>query len=202
MEPALAAGFFIGGSVLRFAHRLTRPALFTALGVGLGFSLTAVPNVELVTATIFLAGFILGPAKGLAVGAATECLYSLLNPYGLAAPPLLAAQVLSMAVTGLAGGLFWKKRPLKGRFLPLRLGLTGFVCTLLFDVLTTLSFIPINHFTGKQLAASVALGAWFYVVHLTGNTGIFSVLLPAVIRRADALGTADFQTMRRVEWDS
>lgn len=157
-------------------------SMFVALGVALGFALNRIPNVELVTSTIFLSGYLLGISKGLAVGVVTEVLYSVLNPYGAAAPPLLAAQVISMGITGLAGGWFGSKRSGESNFLAWKCGFVGFSCTLFFDALTTLSFVPINHFSAKQLAASVLLGGWFYTAHLLSNSAIFAVLLPAFIR--------------------
>ncbi len=156
--------------------------MFVALGVALGFVLNRIPNVELVTSTVFLSGYLLGIGKGLAVGVITEVVYSVLNPYGMAALPLLAAQVVSMGVTGLAGGWFGAKRSGERGFLAVKCGLVGFSCTLFFDALTTLSFVPINHFSAKQLAASILIGGWFYAAHLVSNSAIFAVLLPALIR--------------------
>ncbi len=164
------------------SKNIVLPAVCIALAVALGFALSLIPNVELVTATVFLSGFLLGPAKGLAVGVMAESLFSLLSPYGPAPPPLLAAQAVSMGLTGLAGGMAAKMRMNMKTLFALRLGVAGLLCTLLFDALTTLSFVVINHFTLRQLAASALLGTWFYAVHLAGNAVIFAVLMPVLIR--------------------
>jgi uncharacterized membrane protein len=183
-EPALEAGFFIYGDCALVTQKLSWSATFIALGVALGFALSRIPNVELVTSIIFLSGFLLGPRKGFMVGLCTECIYSILNPYGAAALPLLAAQMLSMGITGFVGGLLGRRHPEEKRFFAFKCGTAGFFCTLLFDALTTFSFVPINHFSMKQLAASVAIGTWFYVAHLTSNSAIFAMLVPGLIRTA------------------
>lgn len=166
-------------------QKLTQTSLLIALGVALGFALNRIPNIELVTSTVFFSGYTLGYGRGFGVGMLTEGLYSMLNPYGPAAPPLLAAQVLSMGVTGLAGGWFKAKRMDEKPFFPFKSGLTGLACTCLFDSLTTLSLVPINHFSAEQLAASIALGIWFYVAHGASNTVLFAVLIPQLIRAAN-----------------
>lgn len=176
--------FFIYGDSTPLTQKITWSATFIALGVALGFALSRIPNVELVTSTIFLSGFLLGPKKGFIVGLCTECIYSVLNPYGVAALPLLAAQMLSMGITGSAGGWLGGRNLDGKRFFAFKCGLAGFFCTLLFDALTTLSFIPINHFSMKQLAASMVIGTWFYVAHLTSNSALFVVLVPGLIRTA------------------
>ncbi len=96
--------------------KLVRAAMFAALAVGLGYSLMLVPNVELITVIIFLSGLTLGIRWGILVGAVSEFIFSAMNPLGssLMFPPLIAAQIISMIIVGLAGGLlrpvFFKKK--------------------------------------------------------------------------------------------
>jgi uncharacterized membrane protein len=167
--------------------KLARMALFTALGAALGYALSGVPNVELVTATVFIAGAVLGPAEGALVGAAAEALYTSFHPMGAPAPPLWIAQVLSMSLAGWFGGIWSRFRP--GAFIRSRIGTvaTGLVCTLTFDLLTTASFAFFVHFNVKQLVQSFAFGLWFYVLHAAGNAVIFYLLVPAVLSRLAAL---------------
>lgn len=157
-------------------------AIFTALAIAGGLFLAQFPNIELVTVTIFLSGMVLGAMRGAIAGAVAEFLYSFFNPYGAAAPPLLVAQVISMALAGLTGGVIRnflnKPRP------PLWLfGLAGFSLTFAFDLLTTLSFTV---FVGSGLAgffAALAFGLYFYIAHQVSNTLIFILLLPVLWRR-------------------
>jgi uncharacterized membrane protein len=159
-------------------------SLFIACVVVVGYAFVYVPNVELVTATVFLSGILLGPKRGLVVGVLGEFLYSVLNPIGMAAPPLLVAQVVAMGTVGLVGGLFSAEEldpgPVWRR--SLRFALVGLGLTFLFDLLTTSSFLVISGFSIGKLWAAMVYGAPFYAVHLLGNAVIFAVVLPACLR--------------------
>ncbi len=166
-------------------------AIFIALAIAGGLVLAQFPNIELVTVVIFLSGLMLGATRGFVVGAVAEFLYSFFNPYGVAAPPLLIAQVISMAFAGVAGGLL---RFLVDRHLPpvWLLGVIGFSLTFVFDLLTTVS---ITLFTGTGIAgfwAAAVLGLYFYIAHQVSNTLIFALLLPVLwrhLRQIPALQT-------------
>ncbi|MGD1049199.1 MAG: hypothetical protein ABR899_10675, partial [Candidatus Krumholzibacteriaceae bacterium] len=80
-------------------------ALFIALSVALGFLLSEIPNVELMTLTVFVSGVFCGARLGGLVGGLSILFYSLLPPLGPAPAPLLAAPVLGYVVTRVAGGL-------------------------------------------------------------------------------------------------
>ena len=161
---------------------LTRLSMFTALGVTLGYALMSVPNVELVTATVFIAGAVLGASGGALVGAAAEGIFSLFHPLGAPSPPLWIAQVLSMTVTGAAGGLFFESGSPLTQSKRVRIGIAGFLCTLNFAVLTTLAYSLTVSFSMKQILASLVFGVGFYVLHLTSNTVIFFTVVPAVLK--------------------
>jgi hypothetical protein len=177
------SGFFIFQVAMKIpVLRLTRLSLFTALGVTLGYALMAVPNVELITATAFIAGAVSGAWGGAFVGGASEGIFSLFHPLGAPPPPLWAAQVLSMALTGAAGGLFSGSAFPMTRSRRILVGISGFLCTLNFAVLTTLAYSWTVSFSLKQILASLVFGLGFYVVHLTSNTAIFFTVVPAVLK--------------------
>lgn len=156
-------------------------ALFTALAVTMGYFFLMVPNVEMISATVFMAGVILGPLLGLLVGLTAELIFSLFNPMGAAAPPLLVAQVLSFAIIGLVGGLAGMPRKKIWRSM-LIYGICGFFLTLLFDVLTTLSFaVFIAADDMKKIITMFSAGLLFYITHSVINTIIFSTIVPAVL---------------------
>lgn len=157
-------------------------AIFIALAIAGGLALAPLPNIELVTVTIFLGGLMLGVGRGLVIGAIAEFLYSFFNPYGAAAPPLLIAQVIGMALAGVTGGvlrfLLHDRQPVIWL-----LGLIGFGLTFTFDLLTTIS---ITLFTGTGIPGFVAaaiFGIYFYLAHQISNTLIFALLLPVLWRR-------------------
>jgi hypothetical protein len=142
----------------------------------------SIPNVELVTATVFIAGAVSGIKGGAFVGAATEGLFSFLNPLGAPSPPLWIAQVAAMAFTGAVGGLFFNSRNPLNASMRARIGAAGFLCTLNFALLTTLAYALTVSFSFRQILASLIFGIWFYVVHLFSNTVIFLTIVPEVLK--------------------
>src|SRR5438034_296209 len=85
-------------------RRLSYAALMVAAGLT-GVYAETIPNFEVLTLVVFGAGTLLGARDGALVGAVTELIYSLLNPYGVAHPLVTASQVCGMAAAGVAGGI-------------------------------------------------------------------------------------------------
>ena len=167
-------------------NKLIRASIFTALAIGLGFSLLMVPNVELITVIVFLAGLTLGVRCGVLVGGTAELMFSVLNPFGsgLVFPPLLMSQVFSMIIIGAAGGLM---RPLffKRKFSTKRiasLALTGFVLTFIFDSLTTLSYPLSAGFDWPQTIGIYISGIGFTILHQLSNAIVFAIGVPSVVK--------------------
>jgi len=129
---------------------LSVSAVFIACAVSIGFVLSAIPNLELMTSIIFLSGYILGSVCGLFIGFFSAVLWSSLNPWGsgLAYPSLFAAQILGFTLIGFSGGVI--------RLIvnPLRIGLrslmifgvSGFIVTAFYDVITNLGSILLSGF--------------------------------------------------------
>jgi hypothetical protein len=166
--------------------------LFTGTAVGVGYLLAGVPNVELMTLVIALAGASLGLRAGALSGILAAAIYSLGSPYGLPHPLLLLAQVCGLGMAGVLGGLV--SRPMLsaiGRHRRVRAmigaGGTGFVATFLYDLLTNLSIIP-----AFELSAAVVLSAAIplSLLHTGANTVIFALLFPVLAPRLAHLGRA------------
>jgi energy-coupling factor transport system substrate-specific component len=167
-------------------RKLFLAAMMTALGVTLGYLFLTVPNVELVTATVFISGFILGPATGVVVGAVTELIFSALNPMGMPMPNLLIAQIFGMALVGFVGGFLRKREWYKKSVVKQAIifALAGFLVTLVFDVLTTFSFsIVMAEGDMRKILSSFIFGMSFYAIHLVVNTALFATFVPLVISR-------------------
>ena len=166
--------------------KLIRASIFTALAVGLGFSLLVVPNIELITVTIFLAGLTLGVFGGALVGGVAEFIFSAASPFGsgLVYPPLLIAQVLSMILIGVCGGLlrpiFFKHHFSRGRII--LLGITGFILTFIFDSSTTLSFLIMMGNDLPQLIALYISAIPFTLLHQASNALVFSIAIPKIVK--------------------
>lgn len=159
---------------------ITRMAIWIALGVALGYALLEIPNVELVTATVFIGGYTLGKSRGMIIGLCTEALFSLFHPYGPSPFPLFIAQVLSMAFTGFLGGWMRKKQ---GAWKPWHFSLAGLFSTFLFAVLTTVSFVWTASIPLAKIPQSFLFGLGFYILHLASNGLIFLTLVPILANK-------------------
>jgi hypothetical protein len=165
---------------------LVRAALFTAVAIGLGFSLVMVPNIELITVVVFLSGLTLGVGWGILVGGTAEFIFSALNPLGsgLLFLPLFIAQIGSMAFIGALGGVmrpvFFKSTYNKYRISALVI--TGFMVTLIFDSITTLSFPISAGYDWPQTWGLYLSGIGFTVLHQISNAIVFSIGIPLVTR--------------------
>jgi len=164
--------------------------VFTALVAGLGFALSAIPNVELMTLSTFVSGAVLGAARGAVVGAAAIAIYSGFNPYGVAPPPVFATQLLGYALVGAAGGALagrlGGRRPHPTTAVALG-ALAGFVLTLVYDVLTNLGTAwSMGAYRGPfpVVAAGLAFGAWHVVWNVVFFAACAPPLLAALRRRA------------------
>ena len=187
-RPTLEAGFLIRERMKPSLRKWTLTGALIALSVSLGYAFIAVPNVEMITAGIFISGYALGIKEGFAVGLAAEAIYSGLNPYGMAAPPIFLAQVLSMAVIGMAGGIMGARPPKRKLAFILTLALAGFLGTLLFDVTTTLFYALFIELSRETLIGSFLYGLGFYATHLLSNSLIFLTIVPVVIGTLERLG--------------
>jgi len=161
----------------RHLRTIVITAVLVALAVALGFGLAHVPNVELITLTVFISGHLLGARIGLVTGAVSMGLFTMLNPMGVPAVPLAVAQVIAMALIGTFGGLirFWVKRPRAWA----RLALCGLTVTIFYDVITNLVMALSLGMLG-QLARILIAGLTFSLMHMISNTVIFAAAGPGL----------------------
>ena len=145
---------------------LVRIALFAALIYVLSWGTSYLPNVSLVFFIVFTAGFLWGAAAGVAVGAIGMGLWTLFNPYGPAAAPIMVAQVVGAAASGVVGAWFrrlpWRRMSFHG--LTTYLLITAVVCTLFFyaavNTVDAMVFGPFwPRFIGGAVWALISLGA-------------------------------------------
>ena len=120
------------------------------------------------------------------VGLTAMGIYSGLNPMGsgLSFPPLFIMQILGMAIAGILGGLV---RPLIiekkiNLFLIVGLAITGFIITLIYDLLTLLAY-PITAGLGfSGILAALFKGLGFTLLHEISNAVVFTVTVPPILR--------------------
>lgn len=166
-------------------RRVLLACLLISLTVMFGYVLAGVPNVELMTITVFLSGYLLGIRFGLIIGASSSCVHALFNPLGASLPPLLLAQCLGFSLIGMSGALF-------GPFIHglhnrgtavLSAGLVGLVLTLFYDVLTNIAAFYVAMGLGPQtgLMGFVFGGILFMGMHIIWNTALFLFVLKPVL---------------------
>jgi len=170
--------------------RVALMAVFVALAAALGFLLISVPNVELVTFTIFAAGTVLGRSGGALTGALAFAIFSGLNPHGsgVGFPPLYVAQVAAAAVAGFAGGAaaaLWRGKGQSRRPLALALvgGAFGLVLTVVYQGAVIVGLAVASPELRVGLLAAIVSNAFFSTVHIVSNTVLFAILAPAVLPR-------------------
>ncbi len=171
--------------------RLALTALFIALAVAVGYGGSVLPNVELVSLTVFLGGVATGAVSGILIGVAAELIFSGINPLGPTFPLVLAAQLAGMGLFGLAGGTLGRHMLRLGAIARVTvLAVTGLALTLFFDVITNLGL-------GVHLGpvwATLAGGLAFAVVHIISNMLVFAVLGGGGLRVLRDLGLGGGRT--------
>ncbi len=169
----------------RVVKKIVDISLFTAIGVVCGYLLIAVPNVELISAVVALAGLLTGSLAGAAVGVLTITIYSGLNAWGLPYPPVWIAQMLGFGIVGFLFGFL--KRFFISRHIHIRIITSvtaGFIVTLIYDLLTNIAF-PLS--TGilsiKGWIPYLTLAIPFTAIHIGSNIVIFALVVPVVFSR-------------------
>ncbi|MEA3286872.1 MAG: hypothetical protein U9Q77_05810 [Candidatus Marinimicrobia bacterium] len=170
-------------------RRLALMSLWTGLIVTVGIVCSFIPNLELVILSAFLGGVALGPKRGFIVAVIGEAVFSTLNPIGsgLGYPILLLFQVVGIGIGGGLGGLLAPAiRSLQHPIAKaVALGVTGFVITLIYDVLTALSFPLSSGMVEGTLWGTIVTGLVFFIMHITSNTILFALFAPILVRLVD-----------------
>ncbi len=164
--------------------------LFAGTAAGAGFLLAGIPNLELMSLVVALAGVALGARLGAVCGAMAAGIYSLGSPYGVPAIWILAAQMVGLAGIGALAGAWMvggkQRKAMRGGFsgVPAALAL-GLLGTTWYELVTNTGVLM-----GFDLEPSVVLvGALpFFLVHLGTNLVIFGALFPPLARRFGHLG--------------
>jgi len=165
------------------SKKIALAGLLSSLAVALGFLLSAVPNVELMTLTVFVAGALLGVRGGALVGVVSMFIYSIANPMGAAIPLVTLSQVVGMGLVGALGSAapavrqVWKSRLLRNVIF----GVVGLFLTLVYDFLTNLA---LGLSMGTVLVV-IAGGLLFSIVHFVSNTLIFFFLADVLLSIED-----------------
>jgi hypothetical protein len=161
-------------------RRLAQSGGLVAAAFALKYPLVAIPNVEPLTLVFFALGYAHGPLWGAGIGAVSELIFATLNPLGPSLPPVWLTQIVGMSLAGVAGGLIrplWTRIERKGTKI-LVAAVFGIAVTLIFDLLTNLSFaVVIGPFWPVMIAAIP-----FAAVHVASNALLFASVFPILSR--------------------
>jgi energy-coupling factor transport system substrate-specific component len=169
------------------ARKIALIGILIALAIALKLPILSIPNVEFLTFVIFSSGFLLGSFGGLLAGVISMSIYTtLISPYGLPPLPIAFAQIFSMALIGLAGGMvsvFIKTAAERDPHTnPLLfaavLGFFGLVLTAIYDLLTNLAVA----FVMGQFLPVMFAAIPFALIHIASNLAIFAILSPVLLK--------------------
>lgn len=156
---------------------IVRIALFSALIYVLSWGTSFLPNINFIFFIVFLAGFLWGTSAGMLVGGIGMGIWTAFNPYGPAPLPVMVAQIVGAALSGVVGGWFrrsgWKTVGKGG--LRWRLVAAAVFCTLLF-------YLPVNAvdaYLFQPFLPRFIGGALWALISLGFNAVIFPLLFPA-----------------------
>ncbi|MFN0151471.1 MAG: hypothetical protein ACKVU1_12280, partial [bacterium] len=166
---------------------MARVGLLAALAAAAGYA-DPIPNVEMISVVLFLAGAHLGVRGGVLVTIIARGLHSVVNPWGPAPPVVIVGNIAGSMVMGIAGALTGPV--LARRFsVPPRaaaLALVGAVLTLAHDLITNFATVVTMGALANPLPVFVA-GVPFALVHIASNAAVFAVVgTPLVARLARA----------------
>lgn len=153
-------------------RRLAYAGALTALAVGICY-LEQIPWFELQSVVVFAAGYLLGARAGALVGGVAMGIYSLANPYGMAHPAVLAAQVLGRAFVGATGGwaaaLGLPRAPVARGLVLVLWAAAGATC---FDQLTNFA----SGVAYGQIGPSMVMGLPWAFAHLLSNAAVYALV--------------------------
>ncbi|MDP6418142.1 MAG: hypothetical protein QF492_05190 [Candidatus Krumholzibacteria bacterium] len=153
-------------------RQTVRISLFASLSAALGFLLAPVPNVELLTFSLFVSGYALGLRSGAVAGLLAVALYYGLNPYGssLVFPLLFACQALAALWITTLGAFFARLVS------PLGSGLMRRVLLVPFAILSALA-LPLSPVFAFSGFAGEGQKAWLFLGALMTSWGLAFNLL-------------------------
>jgi uncharacterized membrane protein len=166
--------------------------MLAAAGVAIGYLFFAVPNVELVTATVAVAGLLLGPGYGFLVGVVTYAVFGAFNPLGssMAVPPMWVAQMLGQGINGLLFGMLRHKlNASRGQLRIALFAVMGLLVTLIYQVLLSLSFYIFAPMEERTLIGFLLAGILFSLTQIASNTLIFALIVPLAASRLQKVST-------------
>ena len=163
----------------RTTRLIARIALFSALIYVFSWSTAWLPNVNFAFLITFVAGYLWGAVPGMLVGGVGMWLWTSFNPYGMAPLPIVAVQVLGLAVCGLIGflcrRLIGDSRTGRARWALL---LAALLCTLAFYLPVSL----VDAWLFQPFWPRLISGLSFMGISLIANMILFPLSLAVILK--------------------
>ena len=155
-------------------------AMLSALAIVVGHALAIIPNVELVTLIIFVAGYHGGVRGGLITALTTALYFNYLNPMGQVLFPVLLGQFIGWGITALVGASFGAKRVTSRAWF----ALIGGLLTLFYQIILNVAFVKMcmPNCTNQEQLATIIAGLSFTAVHIASNTAVFGLLTEPLLK--------------------
>jgi len=163
----------------RFAARV---ALFSALAYVLALVSIYIPNVSLSFIAVFACGALFGPKCGIGAGGLGMFLWTVFNPFGMAAVPVMIAQIIGMMIVGAQGGMIARLAvvrsiELKGFWI---FGVMGLLAGLVYQLIVS----GVNAWLFGPFRESLVAGLGFSLLTIVSNAVIFAAAYPVVVKLA------------------
>jgi hypothetical protein len=180
-------------------------ALFIAISVVFGKMLETLPNIELISFSVWMSSYVLDREYSTVVGFLSFLIHSMLSPYGVAPVPLLLSQAVGGALIGFFGGSVIRSKKTKySSSLPYDRCLAylgfGLLITFVYDALTNFGGFAAFSENTSTLVAYMIGGLTFSVIHIVSNGIAFMLLTPLVKRAIDQVYAPIKPSQKRNEY--
>lgn len=179
-------------------RKLVYVSIFAALTAALGFMLAGIPNIELVTFSLFVSGYLLGASSGLLVALIAIFIFYGFNPNGssLIMPPLFITQIGAGMVIAWLGGVFRclfspaKSHGWRRRFALIPFALVASLC------LTQIPMLVAPLLGAGPWEGWIALGLAMSFAHISFNMAVFLTGFEPLVRRLSRISHARLEEGR------
>lgn len=160
-------------------RQITMLSIVAALCIGIQLT-PRPPNVEFTSLIVFLVGAIFGIPIATGLGALVMFINGLFSPWGFAGL-MIPFQVIGMAIVGVGGGLYRRKR--EGSYdinSCTEAAILGAFLTLVYDVITNFGVAVSYTLLGMPILLAfintIVSGALFSLIHIISNTTVFALI--------------------------
>ncbi|MFX1299259.1 MAG: hypothetical protein ACFFD2_30900 [Promethearchaeota archaeon] len=152
-------------------------SILSAIGIAGSWAMVGLPNIEIITLTVFISGYVFGWKVGLIVGGITEAIFSGFNPMGMAVLPVFISQILSIMLVGFIGGLLGSRSESTeiNAWNIYQIVVIGASLTFFFDIFTTFTHALVFTEMGGFIATFI-FGIPFTIIHVASNSILFGTV--------------------------